>query len=493
MKRDVQLASGIMLFSLIGLLAFQAYWISSIYNENKFTLESSVQATLASANKSLLIQKLGLMRGLNINFSDDNAVSITINSALSKLDSASGYNVGTNFSQHYIYDDSKLHKNNLNEGNADVTSFVFKNRFGSQTIDSVFSESISTISYGDFYYLDSLVKDKLEGIGLKEKYFFGFWNNNSQKFEYSNQAIPDSTIRGSGFSAEAFVVGQESPDEIYLELPQKHVIRASLAGMGQVITASILMLVLLLSAWYYIIRSLQKQYRLAQIKDDFIGNMTHELKTPVTASSIALEVMSKDKIIDGDRKLKDLLLIAQDEQKRILQIVNSILDNTSSEESISENIELINVNEEVEAIAESMRLKIEDRGGQLNIRISKTLCSINANRMHFQNALLNILDNALKYSPDAPVIAVVMLSTNTEIEIQVIDEGVGIATEDVKRVFDKFFRVHTGNIHTVKGYGLGLSYTQSVLKQFGGSISVKSVVGKGSTFTVKIPMEDNEL
>lgn len=489
MKRDVQLASGIMLFSLIGLLAFQAYWINSIYRENKFTLESNVKATLASANKSLLIQKLGLMGGLNINFSDDNAVSITIND-VSKIDSANIFDLQSKFSQQYIFDDSELHKNNSKDGNAAVATYMIKSNFGSQTTDAVFPQSYSsTISYGDFFYLDSLVKDKLKGIGLKENYFLGFWNSNSQKFEYSNQAIPDSTIRGSGFSADAFVIGQKNPDEIYLELPHKHVIRASLAGMGQVITASVLMLVLLLSAWYYIIRSLQKQYRLAQIKDDFIGNMTHELKTPVTASSIALEVMSKNEKIEEDQKLKDLLVIAQDEQKRILQIVNSILDNTSSEASISENIELIEVNEEVEAIAESMRLKIEDRGGQLYLRISKTHCTISANRMHFQNALLNILDNALKYSPDAPVISVALVSSTTEIEIQIVDEGVGISNDDIKRVFDKFFRVHTGNVHTVKGYGLGLSYTQSVLKQFGGTISVKSTVGKGSTFIVKIPID----
>jgi signal transduction histidine kinase len=490
MKRDVQLASGIMLFSLIGLLAFQAYWISSIYRENKFTFESDLQATLASANKSLLIQKLGLMGGLDINFSDNNSVSVTISDSVSFGDSTSIFDVRTKFSQHYIIDDSQLHQDTPHEDKPETTSYVFKGQFGSQTIDSVFSKSYnSTISYGDFFYLDSLVKDKLEEKGLKEKYFLGFWNNNIHRFEYSNQAIGDSTIRGNGYSTQAFAIGQEMPDEIYLELPEKHVIRASLAGMGQVITASVLMLVLLLSAWYYIIRSLQKQYRLAQIKDDFIGNMTHELKTPVTASSIALEVMAKNEKIDSDQKLKDLLGIAQDEQKRILQIVNSILDNTSSEESISENIELIDVNEEVEAITESMRLKIEDRGGKLNLAISKTVCSISANRMHFQNAFLNILDNALKYSPGVPEISVTMNSTPTEMEIQIKDEGVGIASDDIKRVFDKFFRVHTGNVHTVKGYGLGLSYTESVIRQFGGSISIKSTVGMGSTFIVKIPID----
>ena len=490
MKRNVQLASGIMLFSLIGLLAFQVYWISSIYRENKFTFESDLQATLASANKSLLIQKLGLMGGLDINFSDDNSVSVTISDALSMKDTTSIYDVRAKFSQHYIVDDSELHQAKPHEDKPETASYIVKGQIGSQTIDSVFSKSYnSTISYGDFFYLDSLVKDKLEEIGLKEKYFLGFWNNDIHRFEYSNQAIRDSTIRGNGYRAQAFAIGEQVPDEIYLELPEKHVIRASFAGMGQVITASILMLVLLLSAWYYIIRSLQKQYHLAQIKDDFIGNMTHELKTPVTASSIALEVMSKNEKIESDQRLKDLLGIAQDEQKRILQIVNSILDNTSSEESISENIELINVNEEVEAIAESMRLKIEDRGGKLNLAVSKTPCSLSANRMHFQNALLNILDNALKYSPSTPEISVIMSSTPTEFEIQIVDEGVGIANEDIKRVFDKFFRVHTGNVHTVKGYGLGLSYTQSVIKQFGGSISIKSTFGLGSTFVVKIPID----
>jgi len=489
MKRDVKLASGIMLFSLIGLLAFQAYWINSIYRENRFTFESNVEATLASANKSLLIQKLGSMGGLEINFSDDNAVSVTAGDAFLIQDSINSFDISANFSQHYMIDNDGMRRDSPSKMKPGVASFIIKSQTGPRSVESVISNSYnSTITNGDFFYLDSLVKDKLEEIGLKETYFLGFWNNESGRFEYSNKAIGDSTVRGDGYSAHAFSVGQKEPDEIYLEFPERHVISASLAGMGQVITASILMLVLLLSAWYYIIRSLQKQYHLAQIKDDFIGNMTHELKTPVTASAIALEVMAKNEKIESDQKLKELLGIAQDEQKRILQIVNSILDNTSSEESISDNIELINVNEEVEAIAESMRLKIEDRGGQLNLRVSKVPCSLSANRMHFQNALLNILDNAQKYSTSAPVISVIMNVTPAEFEIEITDEGVGIAAEDIKRVFDKFYRVHTGNVHTVKGYGLGLSYTQAVIQQFGGSITIKSTLGSGSKFTIKIPI-----
>ncbi len=488
MKRDVKLASAIMLFALIGLLSFQAYWINSIYQDNKFNFETDAQAALNSANQSLLIKKLGLLGGLKVDVSDASSISITMGDDESfGISSTFGFDMMS--PRHFMRRDSVRDSDILYlKGSVMSQSFITD----TDKILPIMSDFHTKISDMDFELLDSLVAENLQIKGLNNNYFLGVWDEGHDRFAHTNRFVEDSSAEREGFSVKTFSFGNPQSNELRLDFPRGERLKASFAGIGPVVGASILMLVLLISAWYYIVRSLQKQYRLAQIKDDFIGNMTHELKTPVTASSIALEVMRKNKKVKEDDKLKDLVGIAESEQKRILQIVNSILDNTSAEKPITKNVEIVDLGEELDVIVESMRLSVEERGGKIALDLPSNSPHVMVNRMHFQNALLNILDNAIKYANSTPLIDVVLNASPIEAEIRLSDQGIGISREDRKRIFDKFFRVHTGNVHTVKGYGLGLSYTKSVIDQLGGTISVQSEEGQGSTFIIKIPIVTDE-
>ncbi len=483
-----------MLACLIGLLSFQAYWISTAFEQNKKDVQADVQRALSEVSNNLLIKKLGIISGVKVTIPNIRSYTLSFSDNLSKnpdleslskqikLSSESGITIlGGGDSMRKVIDSNPAFRSFSNRS--------FSNLGGNGKVHisgNIDGEMFSN----DFLFLDSLLADELRLLQLDgEDYFFGLWDEQKERFDFTNNLIKDVELDTTGgFSLRSFSLNNAGRHKLYLNFNDNRVIQASLAGVGPIVLASIIMLVLLLSAWYYIIRSLQKQYRLAQIKDDFIGNMTHELKTPVTASSLALEVMSKDQKVHEDPKLKDLLVVAQQEQKRILQIINSILDNTSAEESIKDNIEIVDVNEELEVIVESMRLTATEKQGQILFNTPEgERLNVAVNRLHFQNAMLNLLDNALKYSERPPEISVDVALRQSYVEIQITDNGLGLSIDDKKRIFDKFFRVHTGNVHTVKGYGLGLSYTKSVIEQFGGTISVESKNGEGSTFTVKIP------
>ena len=480
----MRIASVTMFICLIGLLSFQAYWISTVYSQNKADVESDIRGILNRANRNLLIKKLGSLSGVTVRIPHDTTATVIVDrtSPMLNIDRAgtvrfdeSGITlVGVeNDSLRRLLDTTKK----VRGFTADDGSFEFS-MSGSET------QFVIT----DFQYMDSVVSDQLKILDLSKDYFFGLWDDDRSKFDFSNQSIKKTPLdSGSWFYVRSFDIGNSGGYKMYLNIPKKNVVRASLSGVGSIIIASVIMLVLLISAWYYIIQSLQRQYRLAQIKDDFIGNMTHELKTPVTASSLALEVMSNDQKVSGDSKLNKLLGVAKLEQNRILQIINSILDNTSAEEDISQNSEDVEIGEELDMIVESMRLKVQEKGGRISLKLPNEKAFLHVNRMHLQNAILNLIENAVKYTSDELDIQVELKTELSHVEISIADNGIGISSEDQKRVFDKFFRVHTGNVHDVKGYGLGLTYTKSVIEQFGGSIGLESKVGEGSTFFVKIP------
>lgn len=238
-------------------------------------------------------------------------------------------------------------------------------------------------------------------------------------------------------------------------------------------------------------RSIRAQKRLVKMKSDLISNITHELKTPVATVSVALEAMERFEALDDERKTKEYLGMAQDELSRLVLMIDKILQTASFENSApGMKLEKVNLDEEARAVLKSMKVVFEKR--QIEIRYNTTGIDfgMNGSRQHLVTVLYNLLDNAVKYSPASSTISVSLAASEEDISLSVEDTGIGIPSEYRNRIFDRFFRVPSGDVHNIKGYGLGLNYVAQVVEGHKGEIDVRSVAGKGSCFTLRFPKSE---
>jgi two-component system, OmpR family, phosphate regulon sensor histidine kinase PhoR len=262
--------------------------------------------------------------------------------------------------------------------------------------------------------------------------------------------------------------------------------------LPQLLVSLILLGVTVLSFWI-LYRNLAEQRRLNQLKNDFIGNITHELKTPIATVSVALEAMRNFDVLKDQEKTKGYLDISSSELQRLNLLVDKVL-----KLSMFENSEIrlqkteFDIRKLVEEVAESMKLQLEHQGAKLFITTSGDRFTLEADRLHLSSVVYNLVDNALKYGGSKPSIEIELISHANFLEMSVSDKGIGIAAAYRQKIFDKFFRVPTGNVHNIKGYGLGLSYVNYILLRHHGSIEVESELGKGSTFIVKLPYEESK-
>ena len=259
---------------------------------------------------------------------------------------------------------------------------------------------------------------------------------------------------------------------------------------------SIIFTFVLLVTFIFTIAIIFRQKRYSEIKNDFINNMTHELKTPIASISLAAQMMNDKNMVKTPKLLEHLASVINDESKRLRFLVEKVLQMSmyDRKKAVLKKKKL-DLNEMVENIANSFTLRVEHTGGKVFTEIGAVESTIYVDEMHFQNVIFNLLDNAVKYGkPDEPLS--VYLKTwdeNDHVYLSVRDTGMGIKKENLKKIFDKFYRVHTGNRHDVKGFGLGLAYVKKMVDLHGGEIKVDSELGKGTTFTIKLPVIKDDL
>ncbi len=274
-----------------------------------------------------------------------------------------------------------------------------------------------------------------------------------------------------------------------VEFPTKH--SYIFSSVRFIIPVLILTLILLLIFLYTIIVAF-RQKKLTEMKTDFINNMTHELKTPISTISLAGQMLSDPTIRKSQSSLEHLSEVITDESKRLRFQVEKVLqmsvfDNTGSALKFTE----INANQIISNVVNTFKIKVEKYGGTLTTLLEAPDAEIRVDEMQFTNVIFNLLDNAVKYMDEDREPNLEISTKNisgNQIEIRIKDNGIGIKKDDLKRIFDKFFRVSTGNRHDVKGFGLGLAYVKKMITLFGGTISAESEYGKGSTFVITLPL-----
>jgi two-component system phosphate regulon sensor histidine kinase PhoR len=256
--------------------------------------------------------------------------------------------------------------------------------------------------------------------------------------------------------------------------------------------SSIILIILIIGAFYFTISTIVRQKKLSEIKSDFINNMTHEFKTPISTISLAGEVLSDKTIVKTPESVEKYLKIIKDENKRLAGLVENVLQAAVLDKGkLKFKIQECDLHQIINDVIQSLNLQIQNKGGVITTELKAQRYSLFADRMHLGNIIYNLIDNALKYSKEAPQIRVSTDSDKDGISISVQDNGIGIRKEDQKKIFETFYRVPTGNIHNVKGFGLGLSYVKAVVEKHGGHVEVQSEPGYGSTFVVYLPFINN--
>ncbi|HVX52330.1 MAG TPA: HAMP domain-containing sensor histidine kinase [Chitinophagaceae bacterium] len=255
------------------------------------------------------------------------------------------------------------------------------------------------------------------------------------------------------------------------------------------VAGAALFTLIVIAAFYITVKTMLVQRKLSLIKSDFINNMTHELKTPLATISLAVDAVRNEKVQKDPGKLQYFSGIIKEESKRMNKHVETILQaGLMEKQDIKMNMVLVSVHDVIKKVTDGFQLQLQEKNGKIELFFNAADDMVVADESHFTNMINNLVDNAVKYSKENPLIRITTHNTSKSLVIRIDDNGIGMSKETVKRIFEKFYRAHTGNIHNVKGFGLGMSYVKTVVDTIKGKIKVDSTLGKGSTFIVEIPL-----
>jgi len=333
--------------------------------------------------------------------------------------------------------------------------------------------------------VEALLSSELKDYGVNTPFEFGIYSNGLATKLRSDDFKFD---KGATYSNPLFTDNEgKSKYQLLVTFPQKK--RFLFSELVGITVLSIVFTLIIVIAYSSALNQLIKQRQISEIKTDFINNMTHEFKTPIATINLALDAIRNPKIVEDREKTLRYLQMIRDENKRMHAQVENVLRISKLETRELEIAKESNdIHEIVEEAIEHVSLIMEDRDGVLKTHFKATRTTVLLNDVHFTNVLVNVLDNAIKYSPERPIIDVFTENVKDYVIIKIKDKGAGMSKTAQKRIFEKFYREHTGDLHNVKGHGLGLAYVKRIVEDHNGQIFVESEKGKGSTFIIKLPL-----
>ncbi len=353
--------------------------------------------------------------------------------------------------------------------------------------------------------LRELIEEELSNQGIKIESHFGVFSNKGGSFvilngmyvveegdsDFSTVEVDcdQETLLNSQYKIALYNQGPTpSPGTLRLHFPDKGT--WLWASLLPTLFGTILFTALILFCFAYTIWIILRQKKVSEMKTDFINNMTHEFKTPIATISLATDSILSPKIISSEDKIRRFADIIKQENKRMLGQVEKVLQMALIDKSDFDlalaNVDMHSV---ISKAIENANLQVKKRGGKISKELKASKSIVQGDQTHLSNVIHNLLDNANKYSPDAPDISVRTRNVSGGVEVIVEDHGVGMTSDSRKQIFDKFYRVHTGNLHDIKGFGLGLSYVKAITDAHSGKIDVSSKPGEGSSFILYLPYE----
>jgi len=514
----------LMSLSLIGIILVQVYWFNTSFQNNDEQFKYHVKQVIGIVANKLqkqeeftyyekfnrykdstgkIPQKNDLLEFYYIQKNHKNNTTIVFSNSIVSED----YDISSTFF------DKKLDSVKFKSFNSKrVTEVYNNNRFDDSKVQSNLTPDVRIEKSGNLDVLDNvayeinykeiasamplqervsrealqkLLKKELEEYGVNTRFEFGIYSSGlatkvkSDGFRYDKNTTYSIPIFSDNEGTNKY--------QLLVSFPHKK--KFLLTDLVGITLLSIIFTLIIIIAYTSALNQLLRQRHISEIKSDFINNMTHEFKTPIATINLALDAIKNPKIIDDKEKVFKYLQMIKDENKRMHAQVENVL-RISKLEKKELNIvkESNNIQEVIEDAIEHVHLILEDRQGTISTHFEADRTSVLVNEVHFINVIVNILENAIKYSPNVPKIDIFTENVKDFVVIKVKDNGVGMSKIAQKRIFEKFYREHTGDLHDVKGHGLGLAYVKKIIDDHNGQIYVESEKGKGSTFIIKIPL-----
>lgn len=533
MKRYLlQILVILMSVSLIGIIFVQLFWIKnaievkeSEYEENVrealeniikkierkravvFISENLDEITVKRISSSTVIDKKHLIKyfdgGTIYEKKPDSLCFITKNQVKLNVVSASKKNSTT--------EDLKVIKKSSSAQNYTTLEYT-GNEDGliliNDSVSNVIGKSVTTEIYYDVFddmlneyesrynpvekqleldKLDTLIQKEILEKGFDNKYEYAIIDSKTDTIYKQTDGFSNDIIEKS-FKASLFPNALINKSIfLYLYLPGKY--NFIYNSISYMLLGSVFFTFVIILIFFITIRITFRQKKISEIKSDFINNMTHEFKTPIATISLAADSIRNSKIIHDEQKVNYYLNIIKEENRRMNNQVESVLQMSLLEkEKFKINLSEHDLHDLIEKVLKNIEIQIQQKQVKLEIHFNAENPFAMVDETHFLNVVHNLMDNAIKYSKDDLIITLITKNQNESIHISIEDNGIGIKKEDLVRIFDKFYRVSTGNIHNVKGFGLGLSYVKAIISEFNGTIGANSEFGKGSKFTIVLPI-----
>jgi two-component system phosphate regulon sensor histidine kinase PhoR len=336
--------------------------------------------------------------------------------------------------------------------------------------------------------LDSVLRSTLQESGIDLPYASAIISDRDDSLRMQRPAGYEKELRSSSLRNLLFPNDFLSTrDELVLFFPGQG--NYLLRQVGPFLGLTVLFMGAVILCFVYTIRTIVRQKDFSLRVSDFINNMTHEFKTPISTIAVASETITRPDVIDRKEKILRYAEVIRDENLRMKTQVDKILQMALLEEGDYElKLVPLDMHALIRDAVQNTVLQVEAKGGSVSSRLEAESFTVNADPVHMANIIHNVLDNAIKYSPGAPFITVVTRNSGESLLIEIGDRGIGIGREEREKVFEKYYRVRTGNVHDVKGFGLGLSYVRLMVEAQGGNVSISGDLGKGTTLHLGFPV-----
>ncbi len=340
------------------------------------------------------------------------------------------------------------------------------------------------------YLLESLLTSEFQKRNIEEDFEYGIYDCFNDSIVYGNFVDFNADTTAGERNVSPDIKWDRDGHYFSVFFPNRAIFRPDqeVTRYGSWMFFTVLISIVFIFFGYSVYLII-RQKRLSEMKTDFINNMTHELKTPISTISLSSEVLMDENSPPDQQRLKQYAAIIFNENNRLKTQVEKVLQLAALDnKNIPLKLETVDIHRVIRQAVDSVQLSVNERGGSISCALNAEKSTIQADVVHITNVLYNLLDNAIKYSSDNPVVSVDTSNENNHLIITISDRGIGISKEAQKHIFDKFYRVPTGNVHDVKGFGLGLYYVKMMAEEHHGKISVESTPGKGSRFILKLPL-----
>ncbi len=519
-KKNIGLISALAGIALLGLIFTQLYWINNAFTMRSQHFSMNVNDALSNVvyklekqnaaskiKRRLNLRKQGMRWMLKTDSKSEDtthaikifeemttdSAGVTVHKTRKKTfsnDSSGvagiGVNINTNSSEPFTitHIDSSDDRFQWMMKQSDMVSDIF-DELVSINIYKGYNDKVDTL------LVDSMLKAELFDKGIKADYNYGIYNDAYKYFSANANENSQKEIMNSSYKVNL------APDNVFISPKYLAVYFPSeknyiLQTMWLMLAGSGILILAIIFVFYYTVSTILKQKKLSDIKNDFINNMTHELKTPISTVSLATEMLNDTSVEKSKEKILHYSQIIKEENQRLGLLVENILQTAVLDKGqFKLRPQEVDVHEIIERAISNIRLQVEKREGEIIVDEKAEKNILFADRIHLTNIIYNLVDNALKYSEQKPQIKISTVNLNGGMQISVSDNGIGISKENQKKIFENFYRVPTGNIHNVKGFGLGLSYVKAAIEKHGGKIEIESEVGKGSMFKIYLPFKEN--